>query len=137
MGEIITNRDFGLALCNYFGLPLGQVGRDVAINAGCADIFGVTLTIALTASDMKGIADRIGLDVAPISRSVGPTIMTGHAVFELAPSWYGCWRDEFDGFDSWYRNRIDAAHAAYMERHAMGGLVFSTVEHGAGTGNFK
>lgn len=46
---------FGLAICKHFGLPADQVVDKVIVNTYCDEIFGVTLTIALTGDDVVRI----------------------------------------------------------------------------------
>lgn len=54
-----TGRQFGAAICRHFGLPPGQVDADIRVLTDRDDIFGVTLTIHLTADDLAGIAKEL------------------------------------------------------------------------------
>lgn len=51
----IIGTSFGLALCKHFDLPPDQVADKVFVNTNRDEIFGVTLTIALTGHDLKRI----------------------------------------------------------------------------------
>lgn len=51
----IIGTSFGLALCKHFNLPADQVADKVVVNTSPNEIFGVTLTIALTGHDVKRI----------------------------------------------------------------------------------
>lgn len=52
--------DFDSAVCAYFGLPADKVIDELKLHTDRNDIFSVSLTIALTADDLRGIAEVMG-----------------------------------------------------------------------------
>lgn len=50
---------FGRALCKHFGLENASVLGNIQVNTKQDEIFSVTLTIALTADDLAGIAEQM------------------------------------------------------------------------------
>ena len=109
---ITTGRDFGVALCQHFGLPLDQVSGNIEMTTATNEFFGAKVFICLTADDMAGIAARMGgkaLDWAPVTFIDKPGKKNKGTI---TPGLH---------FDTWMRARTDAAHAAYMAGHADGG----------------
>lgn len=62
MSNVITGRDFGRALCGHFGLPSNQVGNDIRVNTGSAEVMSVSLTLFLTPADLIGIGSIANAD---------------------------------------------------------------------------
>jgi hypothetical protein len=52
--QIATGLNFGQALCAHFGLSAGKV-LAVKVNDGRDELFGATVTIALTPNDVEAI----------------------------------------------------------------------------------
>ncbi len=52
---------FGAAIIKHFNLPIDKVSASIKMNTGSDDIFGVTITIMLTADDMLSIAQIMKL----------------------------------------------------------------------------
>lgn len=51
---------FGKAVCEHFKLPANQVIGDMPVHTLRNEVFGVTLTIALTPQDLAEIAKHMG-----------------------------------------------------------------------------
>lgn len=132
--SILHGMDFGRALVDHFKLPGDQVDADVAVSAGSADIFAVTLKIALTADDLTAIAQRMpGAAKPPESvryalAEVGDAGPEWSAYFDRLLS-TGIYERKAGpceiGFDAWMRQRTDRAHTEYMASHAAGGIAYT------------
>ena len=59
MAKVRLGNEFGLALCQHFGLPTAQT-LGVLVNASRDDVFGVSIEMALTSDDLAGIAKHMG-----------------------------------------------------------------------------
>lgn len=57
--DMQSGRDFGIAVCEWFSLDPSMVESPVRLNTGLNDPLSVTLTIMLTAEDMRGIAQSM------------------------------------------------------------------------------
>ena len=51
-------REFGIALCDHFNVPAGQV-EVLKVHTGFDEVFSASLTIMLTADDLAAIAARM------------------------------------------------------------------------------
>ena len=59
MAKVRLGDEFGLALCQHFGLPTAQT-LGVLVNANRDHVFGVTIELAVTSDDLAGIAKHMG-----------------------------------------------------------------------------
>lgn len=79
-------REFGKALCAHFGIPSGQVARDFKVNSAVDEVFGVSLTINLTADDLAAIARIMGGEQKITIISETPTTLSREAVEAITRS---------------------------------------------------
>ena len=59
MAMVTTGRGFGQAVCAHFGLSNKKVQQDLRMNTEPNSLLSITLTIALTADDIAGIATQM------------------------------------------------------------------------------
>lgn len=97
--NIVCGSDFAHAAAAYLKLPANTL-LNMQVNSGRDDVFSLDVSIALTADDLAGIADRMyGRTLPPAASEV---------VVGLT-------------FSAWIRDRNEVAHRAMMDHARRGG----------------